>query len=41
MEVYVPRAVARALTESTQAPIMRRIEADRNGAESPVSDRYN
>ena len=27
-----------ALTESTQAPIMRRIVADRNGVESPVAD---
>ncbi len=27
-----------ALTESTQAQIMRRIEADRNGAESPVAN---
>ena len=28
-----------ALTESTQAPIMRRIEADRAGEQSPVPDR--
>ncbi len=35
---YVTTVVGRALTGSTQAPIMRRIEADRKGAELPVAD---